>query len=152
MSLWGSIAVLFCCLAVFATEPALEPVSVCDALDHLPDFQGKAVALVGRYSFRKEGRWLDQEACGGNGKRGMVWLTLDSKSAPKPPESVSINEVTLERILAAMKQHTSLGKFRFGSPDYDRWAVMFGRLETGSDQKTQLVYRGDGAIFYFVDK
>jgi hypothetical protein len=65
---------------------------------------------------------------------------------------VSIDEAALEGKLRAMKRRTSLGKFKFGSADYDRWAVVFGRLETGNEEKPQLIYRGDGAIFFFVDK
>jgi hypothetical protein len=150
MKLWGSVVALLVCIAVTAAETALDPMPVCEAI--APEFQGKVVALVGRYSFRKTGRWLDQEGCGETDRRAVVWLTADAKSAPMPPEPVAINEDSLERKLAMIKRHTSLGKFRFGSPDYDRWAVVFGRLETGADQKLQLVYRGDGAIFFFVDK
>lgn len=113
--------------------------------------QGKTVALLGRYSFRTTSRWLDQEGCGEGKTRVVVSLTADPATGPKPPETVSINEAALESKLTAMKRGTTLGKFKFGSPDYDRWAVVFGRLE-GDGEKPRLVYRGDGALFILVDK
>ena len=45
------------------------------------------------------------------------------------------------------------GKFRFGTPDYDRWAVIYGRVEQrkGDDTKkapANLVIRGSGVIVF----
>jgi hypothetical protein len=125
--------------------------TVCEAMAEFIGHQGKTVALLGRYSFRTTGRWLDQEGCGEAKSRTIISLAADPATAPKPPETAVIGESALEKKLAAVKRGTSLGKFKFGSPDYDRWAVVFGRLE-GNSEKPRLVYRGDGALFILVDK
>jgi hypothetical protein len=142
---------LLVCAAAVAAEPSLIPLTVCEAVAEFASHQGKTVALLGRYSFRTTGRWLDQEGCGEGKNRVSVSLTADSASGPKPPDTVSIDEATLESKLTAIKRGTSLGKFKFGSQDYDRWAVIFGRLE-GDAEKPHLIYRGDGAMFILVDK
>ena len=77
----------------------------------------------------------------------------DAKDGPKPPESFDLDGAAVHRKLAAMERHTSLGKFRFGTPDYDRWAVIYGRIESrkGDDAKkapANLVYRGSGVILF----
>jgi len=55
------------------------------------------------------------------------WRT---RTAAQAPGDFELDAVALSRKLALMQQHTSLGKFRFGTPDYDRWAVVYGRVET----------------------
>jgi hypothetical protein len=139
-----------------AGEAALDPILVCQATSNWKDYDSKAVAVLGRYSFRQaapqKGRWLDQEACDGNKLRGMIRLTLDAQNAPKPPDQISIDEPALEKKLAAIRQHTTLGKFRFGSADYDRGAVVIGRVERHGEEDFQLTYRGDGAVFFLADR
>ncbi len=114
------------------------------------------IALLGRYSFREtgphKGRWLDQEGCQERGARAMVLLTLDAQSAPKPPDQVTIDEPALERKMSEIRKQTSLGKFRFGSADYDRWAVVIGRMDRRGEEDFQLTYRGDGAVFFLADR
>jgi hypothetical protein len=54
--------------------------------------------------------------------------------------------------IVEIARHTSLGKFRFGTPDYDRWAVIYGRVEPRKteDKKgaANLVIRGNGVIVF----
>jgi hypothetical protein len=151
MMLWGrTLAPLVCLLGLVAAEPALDPVTVCQAVANFQEYDGKMVGVLGRYSFREagpqKGRWLGQEGCGGM-EHAVVRLTLNTSDAPKPPDQVALDEVALEKKLGSMRQRTALGKFRFGSPDYDRWAVVIGRLERRGEE-FQLVYRGDGAVFF----
>ena len=50
-----------------------------------------------------------------------------------------------------MVKKTALGKFRFGTPEYDRWAVVYGRVVARKDDKkaaADLVFRGDGVIVF----
>jgi hypothetical protein len=152
MKLWGTLVALYVSAAGVAAGPTLDPVPVCDVVSSPKEFEGKPVALVGRYSYRQKARWLDEEACGEKGAHGIVWLTIDPKNAPKLADQIAIDEPALEKKLTVIREHTSLGKFRFGSADYDRWAVVFGRLEARDDHELQLIYRGDGAVFFFVDK
>lgn len=151
MKLWGALVALYVGAASVAAGPTLDPVPVCEVVSSPKEFEGKPVALVGRYSYRQKARWLDEEGCGEKA-HGIIWLTIDPQKAPKPAEQIAIDQPVLEKKLAVIKEHTSLGKFRFGSADYDRWAVVFGRLETREDHELELFYRGDGAVFFLVDK
>lgn len=52
-----------------------------------------------------------------------------------------------------LRKRTSLGKFRFGSSDYDRWAVVYGRVESRKGESAKkaaadLVFRGDGVVLF----
>lgn len=154
--LWARTICLFVCLCdLIAAEPSLDPVSACEATANEKAFGAQSVALLGRYSFReagpRKGRWLDQEACGESPTHVAIRLVLDPQTAPKPPEQISIDEPALEKKLALVRQRTALGKFRFGSMDYDRWAVVIGRMERRGEE-FQLTYRGDGAVLFLSDR
>ena len=148
------IGILLPAVSAPCAEPALVPVTVCEILQDLPMYEGKPVALVGRYSFRQDGRWLGQEACEDNsGAPATIWLTEDVRDAPKPPADFELDGIMLARKLADIRKHTALGKFRFGTPDYDRWAVVYGRIETSKGDiakkaHAELVFRGDGVIIF----
>ena len=49
-----------------------------------------------------------------------------------------------------MQEHTKLHTFRFGTSDYDRWAVVYGRVESDKAKTpaVRLVYRGDGVVLF----
>jgi hypothetical protein len=157
MTLWLRTFWFFVCLlGLIAAEPALDPVPVCQATTNWKDYDGKSVAVLGRYSFREagaqKGRWLDQEGCDGKSTHAMVRLALDPRTGPRLPDQVAIDERALEGKMAGIRQHTSLGKFRFGSADYDRWAVVIGRMERHGEDDFLLTYRGDGAVFFLADR
>ena len=141
-----------------ATVSAIELVRVCDVLRNLEQYRGKTLAVVGRYSFRANGRYLSESACapegGGAAPPAQLPLRLDSKDAPRLPEPFDLDAAAADRQLKLVRQTTQLGKFRFGSLDYDRWAIVWGRVENVADHEGQpprphLVYRGDGLIFFF---
>jgi hypothetical protein len=159
--LWGrTFSFVACFVTLAAAEASFDPVPVCQATANWKEFDGRPVAILGRYSFRetgpRKGRWLDQEACGDRNTHEFIRLALDQETAPKPPDPISIDEPALERKLAQIRQHTSLGKFRFGSADYDRWAIVVGRFEPHMEQSRgedfQLTYRGDGAVLFLADR
>jgi hypothetical protein len=137
----------------------LVPLTVCEILRDLSASQGKTVAVLGRYSFRESaGSWVGEQACEPPvASTPQLLLVEDPKDGPKPPESFELDAPALRRKLSEMGRHTSLGKFRFGSPDYDRWAVVYGRLEPhrADDKRTDdkrpaanLVFRGDGVVIF----
>jgi hypothetical protein len=141
-----------------AADPPLVPVGVCEVLRDLPSYEGKGVAVVGRYSFRESGRWMSEQACdagspGPGGTPPLLWLVEDSNDGPKPPGDFELDAMALNRKFALMRQHTSLGKFRFGTPDYDRWAVIYGRVESRKAEAARqasanLVFRGSGVVVF----
>jgi hypothetical protein len=142
------------CGTAWAADPAVEPVSVCEVLHDLASLEGKTVAVIGRYSFRQTGRWIAEQSCEpATNEPPQLWLVEDTKDAPRPPEPFEIDALSMRKKFAAITLHTALGKFRFGTPDYDRWAVIYGRVEArkGDDAKkapANLVIRGNGVIVY----
>lgn len=145
-------------LAAGAAKPGdapLEPVSVCEILHDLPSYDGKNVAVFGRYSYRTNvGRWVGEEACVPPTEAApQLWLTEDLKDGPKLADNFTIDGLQVRRKYTEVCKRTSLGKFRFGTPDYDRWAVVYGRVEArkGEDSKkiaADLVIRGSGMIVF----
>jgi hypothetical protein len=142
------------CAFALAAEPPLVPVTVCEVLHDLASNEGKTVAVVGRYSYRENGRWMGEQACdAGSAVPPLLWLMEDSNDGPKPSGSFELDAVALNRKLALIQQRTSLGKFRFGTPDYDRWAVIYGRVETRKAEAAKqapanLVFRGSGVVVF----
>ena len=147
------LPVLLCAVALAAGGP-LVPLTVCEVLHDLASNEGKTVAVLGRYSFRENGRWMGAQVCdAGSPGPPLLWLVEDSNDGPKPPGDFELDAVALNRKLALMQQHTSLGKFRFGTPDYDRWAVIYGRVETRKAETARqapanLVFRGSGVVLF----
>jgi len=149
-----AVAVLF--VAPSLAGDAVVPVSVCEILGKLPEYEGKDLAVIGRYSFRKDGRWIGEQACSMPDVKPLLWLTEDVVSGPKPPADFELNGVILNQKFAAMLKTTTLGKFRFGTPDYDRWAVVFGRIvpRKGNDAakaSAELVFRGSGVVIFLTN-
>ncbi len=159
-----------------AAEAPLQPVTVCEVLHDLNDYNGKVVMVVGRFSFRKTGRSLNEETCESKPAKtespdpAGLSLAYDPKTAPKPASVFEIDAAVLRRKLKQVKAATSLREFRFGSSDYDRWAGVYGRVETrpaparGSERDeqarnnsgtspvpAQLLYCGDGVIVFLDD-
>jgi hypothetical protein len=111
-----------------AADP-VAPVTVCEVLSNLSAMEGKEVAVLGRYSFRKDGRWMAEQSCdAAGGSVPILWLSEDTAAGPKPPGNYELDAALLNRKFAEILKRTSLGKFRFGTPDYDRWAVVYGRI------------------------
>jgi hypothetical protein len=153
------VSQVFCAIALgcAAAKPAdapLEPISVCEVLRDLAAHEGKNVAVLGRYSYRTTGRWIGEQACAPvvEGPT-QLWLMDDPKDGPHPPADFEIDGAAVRRIFPDMLKRTALGKFRFGTPDYDKWAVIYGRVEQrkGDDARkapANLVIRGSGVIVY----
>lgn len=142
------------CLVVVGADPPMTPVSVCEVVRSLPGMEGKDVAVLGRYSYRPDGRWVSEQSCDPPAAMPpQLWLVEDTAQAPKPPEQYEFDSVALHKKLAEIERRTSLGKFRFGTPGYDRWAVVYGRVEArkGDDAKkipANLLFRGSGVVVF----
>jgi len=148
------VAALVCALAT-AAEP-LVPLTVCEVLRDLTVVDGKTVVVLGRYSFRQNGRWVGEQTCeaaAATGAAPQLWLAEDAKGGPKPPEDFELDAAVLHRKLAEIQRHTALGKFKFGNPDYDRWAFVYGRIEARKGDALKqaaanIVVRGSGAVVF----
>lgn len=152
-----------------AGEAPLRPVRVCEVLENLGAWEGKAIAIVGRFSFRQSGRFVSEEGCALKTQSSVMRVIFDPATAPKPPEKLEVDNTALHQELKEIKQHTSLGKIRFGSSEYDRWAVVYGRIEVRKDAESiltpaaakqgapaaapvQLLCRGDGVVLFIADE
>jgi hypothetical protein len=169
------ILILLCPLLQGA-EPPIEPVTVCEVLQDLSAYEGKVVAVVGRFSLRQTGRWLGEQKCAHKFVTGdqewpnALWMTYDPATAPKPPERLAVNAAMLAQKVREVKQGTLLTKLPFGSTDYDNWAVVYGRIETrkdllaatangtrrngfgyGASSPAQLVCHGDAVVIFLND-
>jgi len=137
-----------------AADPPITPLTVCEVLSDLPAHDGKDMAVLGRYSFRANGRWIGEQSCESSPSTApLLWLAEDGREGPKPPEDFELDARALDRKFAGLTRRTSLGKFRFGSPDYDRWAVIYGRVvarkgEAARKAPADLVFRGDGVVVF----
>jgi len=131
---------------------AAEPLRVCALLANLTAYEGKIVVLVGRYSFRESGRTLSEEKCGEQ-PGGALHISFDKKSAPPTPESLDLDGTTVRKLLADIQRQTSLAKFKFGTPDYDRWAVVYGRVQhkPAGAAPAQIVCAGDGVVHFLFE-
>jgi hypothetical protein len=136
------------CAAGWAADGVLTPLTVCEVVRDLPAQEGKVIALLGRYSFRTTGRWMGEQACENSapGIQPQLWLVEDLKNGPEPPEHLKLDGASLKRKFADIQLRTSLGKFRFGTADYDRWAVVYGRVEQRKGDRPALIYRGSSVI------
>ena len=148
-------AVWFLLIAMAApcADRPVVPYTVCEILGDLSKFQASPVAALGRYSFREQGRWLSEQACEGSSLPPMLFLNEDGKEGPPTPGSFEIDAATLNRKFEELRKHTTLGKFRFGSSDYDRWAVVYGRVaaragEAAKKAPADLIFRGDGVVVF----
>lgn len=147
------LALTLAALAIAADSP-IPPVTVCEVLADLPAHEGKDVAVLGRFSFRRDGRWIGEQACdSGALAPSLLWLAEDANDGPKPPASFEFDVAVLNKKFIAMTRNTTLGKFKFGSPEYDRWAVIYGRVVARKGAAAQkapadLVFRGNGVIVF----
>ena len=152
----GRLVWLALLLAAFAiaADPPIPPLTVCEVLADLPAHEGKDLAVLGRFSFRHDGRWIGEQSCGpATAVQPMLWLTEDEFTAPKPAGNLAFDAAVLNKKFAALVRRTSLGKFRFGNPEYDRWAVVYGRVvsrkgDAAKKAPADLVFRGDGVIVF----
>lgn len=141
-------------LPAACADGALVPLTVCEIVRDLAMYQDKPVAVLGRYSFRQNGRWLAEQSCEDQRpSEPTLWLVEDTKDGPRPPNDFQIDAFALDRKWADVRKRTSLAKFRFGTPDYDRWAVVFGRVELRKGDASKiapadLVFRGDGVVVF----
>jgi hypothetical protein len=161
-----------------AAEPPLTPVRVCEVFQDLQAYSGKTVLVLGRFSYRGEGRFLSEKTCetkmattvavSTTAPPPALRIVIDTKSGPTPPDKLAVDSSLLDRKLAVVKKSTALASFRFGSTDYDRWAVVYGRVEVEPEQPesappktrgksefeapTRLVCRGEALVIFIADR
>jgi hypothetical protein len=148
-----AMLLLLASAATFSAEAPIVPLGVCEVVRTLADHDSKNIAVLGRYSFRESGRWISEDTCDPAAEAPPQITLVQSSLGPAAPGEFELDAAALRKKLTAIQHHTSLGKFRFGTPDYDRWAVVFGQIKArhGDDAKkaaANLIYRGDGVVIF----
>ena len=120
--LWGTMA-----LFVQTSPVTAQPVTVCDVLNDLKAYNGKSVAVLGRWSGTVEGEWLSQDCSHPLRTGNYTWhstLSLEwNAQASTRFEVTGLDQSAVAKALESVKKTT---KLRAG----DRWALVFGRLNT----------------------
>ena len=76
------------CAAAFPADAPLTPLTVCDVVRDLAAQDGKALAVLGRYSFRASGRTLAEQACDpAVAIPPQLRLVENRPDAPRPPDA-----------------------------------------------------------------
>src|SRR5450759_3216926 len=97
-----SLAVFLAAFAI-AADPPIPPVTVCEILADLPAHEGKDVAVLGRYSFRRDGRWIGDQSCEPNTTvPSVLWLTEDAGAGPKPSANLEFDVAVLNKKFAGL--------------------------------------------------
>jgi hypothetical protein len=139
--------------AACAADAPLRPVTVCEILAQPSQYEGAAVAVLGKFSFREAaGRFIAEDGCESRPASTSFRVVFDAKGGPKPPAVLEVEAAALNRKLEAVKRRTPLGKFRFGSLDYDRWAVVYGRVEVARAVPARVVCHGEAAIVFLPEE
>jgi hypothetical protein len=147
-------------------QPApLKPITVCEVIENLKEYDGHAVAVLGRFSFRTDGRWISEDECytaAGSEHQtqpATLWLSYAPQTAPRITGGYQLDGALIAEKLQLIKKHTSLKQFRFGTPDYDRWAVVYGEIRVDNkpvsrarrDAPAELFFAGDGYVMFLRD-
>lgn len=145
----GLMAVL--AASAWCADAPLVPQTVCEIVRNLPAQMGKTIAVLGRYSFRSTARWIAEDACENNQPGVELSMVEDLKDAPKPPDQLILDSASLKKKFLDIQSRSKLGNFRFGTSDYDRWAVVYGRIEPAKGNESRksagvLVFRGSSVI------
>jgi hypothetical protein len=85
-----------------------------------------------------------------------LWMVEDPKDGPRPPEHLNLDSAALKSKFGVVQRRSTLVNFRFGTSDYDRWAVVYGRVErrtldaphpdSAHKPASNLVFRGSSVI------
>jgi hypothetical protein len=119
-----------------ATNKEPQPyVTVCEVLANRGFYDGKVVALIGRWSPTDEGFWLaddceNQVKTGGYVWSNIVVLEYDPSSASIFPKGPSLDFIAVNKKITELKARTK------HTQDKLEWAVVYGRIETKEELPT----------------
>ncbi len=125
-------------------DPPSDFATVCEVLANRGAYDGKVVALVGRWSSTDEGFWLASD-CENSVKTGdYVWSSIIFLAYDPSSPSIFSNGPKLDYV-AANRRIAEI-PLRSKSPaDKREWAVVYGRIETKEDLPTVVTRDGKSA-------
>ena len=140
-----------------AEEP-VKVVTVCEILLGGAEFNGKTIAVLGRFAGSDEGQWLLEDECvrkvevNGAAWKSSVWLERRGNPSQATSSAPTLNQDSLNAKLEQAGTTTKLGKHvqyqctvsfedgkagktECGFPEVpDQWVVAYGRVETMADR------------------
>jgi len=123
-------------------EPPEKLTSVCDILSNRGVYNGRLVALIGRWVSTDEGSWIESD-CEKPIKTGsytwsdIIFLNQDSSSPTIFAKHISFDFATADSKIAELTAHGKLPNEKV------RWAVVYGLLETKEELET--AFSADGS-------
>ena len=91
----------------------LVPLTVCEVLANPQQFNGKDLAVLGRFAITDEGRWLSEDDCArrlvtkGFTWPNLIWVDCCYQPAPDPPTgSLLVDEAALSDKLKQVRRTT----------------------------------------------
>jgi len=152
------------------SEQPVEVVTVCDVLLNPSGFDGKSLAVLGKFAGSDEGSWLLEDRCdrevgakNGTSSDPSVWLEHQGSCPSIPPPMPQIDQASLRRKLEQIGKSTTLGKHlqyrceislsnssseKNSKPNCgwleaaDQWVIEYGRVETMSNRKNGFGHLG----------
>ncbi len=128
-----------------STPEPLQLVTVCEVLKNLQQFNGKDVAVIGRFDATDEGFWLSEDECGQKFTTGdrtwpnSIWIECCHSDEPGRSKPPVFGKEELNNKLQQLRTTTALGrrpyfvttwsgKLKWVTQD-DRWLIAIGRIE-----------------------
>lgn len=142
-----AIGMVLLSVGATAADSKLKPVTVCEVLENLPQYEGKTVAVVGRLSSNIfDGAWLSEGGCssrvapgGANWPYAIFLACLGQAQPPKLGIKLSLDEQVLQQKLDRLRKTTILGyQDTVAIPDRGKglkktrqketWSIVYGRI------------------------
>jgi hypothetical protein len=126
------------------SQTPLQPITVCEALKDLKLYNGKMIAIIGRFGATMEGRWLSDDDCAQKLiSKGYIWpdglwLKYDPSSPTAFSTEMLVDMQVANRKLEEIKTRTQL------HDSHSAWAIVYGRLETHRKLKPPKESNGSG--------
>lgn len=116
---------------------------VCEILGNRSFYNGKEVAIVGRWSATDEGFWL-KEKCDNQTKTGdYIWQNMVALTyEPSSPSAFTIDRKADKSVF--QKRIKELKERLKTSNDNTTWAIVYGRIETAEELQTVVMADGNG--------
>ena len=152
------------------TNEPIKVLTVCDVLLGGAEFDGKTVAVLGRYVSSDEGQWLVEDECDRKLESNRaplhisVWLV--GRGSPSQPilRMPALDQASLKAKLVQAGKTTKLGKHlqyqcsvsisdgktECGWPELlDQWAIAYGKVETMGDRRNGFGHLGGSSAQVF---
>jgi hypothetical protein len=113
------------------TKPPETLVTVCEVLNNRTSYDGKLVALIGRWSPTDEGFWLTDNCSQAVKTESYTWSNIIYLAYDPVKKSLFATKPKVDAIVA--KTRIADMTARQATQDKLEWAVVYGRIETKAE-------------------